>query len=745
MAPPRNSRLRIGLVYDLLGTAPARPGAPADADAEYEPEETVRALEQAIRTAGHEPVRLGNPHALLARVAARDLDVDAVWNIAEGFGARNREAWAPVLLEMAQIPALGSDALTLSLSLDKAWCKDVVAASGVPVAPHASVAHPDAIENAGIPEGWPLFVKPRWEGTSKGLSPGSRVEDGPALRAEVARITQTYGQPALVEPFLPGAEYTVTVVGNAPPQALPVLQRALDRETGIGLHAVETPGAPRAYDTPGALSEAVETELAGFARTAYEALRCRDFARVDFKLDGSGAPVFLEINPLPTFAVGRLVCDPRGDAGSQPRRLVGRGPPRGPGAAREVPVSASRADVGTPAWDSWTWQMQHRIRGAADLARFIEPTEDEIQAVSALAERFRFVITPYYASLMDPGDPACPIRRQVVPRMAELDDAAGLADPLDEVAHSPVKNVVRVYPDRIAFCVNNECALYCRYCLRKRMVGDEEWTMKRRELEVALDWIADTPEIRDVLLTGGDPLVFSDDRLDWLLGRLREIPHVEIVRLGTRLPVTLPQRVTPELCEMLARHHPLWLNTHFNHPRELTPEAAAACDRLSRAGIPLGNQSVLLRGVNDDRETMLELCEGLLRIRVRPYYCYQAQLLEGTAHFRVPIERGIALFRSLRGRTSGYAIPQYILDTPDGKVPLDPGWVRGREGDAFVVETWRGNLWREPNPVDSSQPNPVDPGEPNPGDPGERNPRDPGAADDPLPRPDLEGEDPAPE
>ena len=363
-------------------------------------------------------------------------------------------------------------------------------------------------------------------------------------------------------------------------------------------------------------------------------------------------------------------------------------------------MTASRADIGSLQWSSWTWQMQHRVRSAEELARWIDPTPDEAKAISALAERFRFVITPYYASLMDPRNPDCPVRKQVVPRLAELDDPAGLADPLDEVAHSPVKNVVRVYGDRIAFCVNNECALYCRYCLRKRMVGDEDWSMKRQELSLAVEWIRATPEIRDVLLTGGDPLVFSDERLEWLIRELRGIPHVEILRLGTRLPVTLPFRVTAELCEMLQRYHPIWVNTHFNHPKELTPEAAAACDRLTRAGIPVGNQSVLLAGVNDDLATMKALCEGLVRMRVRPYYVYQAQLLEGTAHFRVPIERGVALFRALRGRTSGFAIPQYVLDTPYGKVPLDYPFLKGREGDYVVMESWDGRIWRELNPLD---------------------------------------------
>ncbi|MCA9503191.1 MAG: KamA family radical SAM protein [Spirochaetaceae bacterium] len=349
-------------------------------------------------------------------------------------------------------------------------------------------------------------------------------------------------------------------------------------------------------------------------------------------------------------------------------------------------------------WTDWGWQMRHRIRDVASLREWIDPTPDEEQAIEALARRFRFVITPYYASLMSRTDPDCPIRRQVVPRMDELGDRAGLSDPLGEVAHSPVKNVIRVYPDRIAFCVNNECALYCRYCLRKRMVGDEEWTMQKRELERALEWIAATPAIRDVLLTGGDPLVFSDARLEWLLERLRAIPHVELIRLGTRLPVTLPFRVTEALCAMLERFHPIWVNTHFNHPRELTADAARACDRLLRAGIPVGNQSVLLRGINDSLPVMQGLCETLVRMRVRPYYVYQAQLLEGTAHFRVPIEDGIELFRRMRGRTSGFAIPQYVLDTPHGKVPLDHPFAKGREGDDFVVETWDGAIWREPNP-----------------------------------------------
>jgi D-alanine-D-alanine ligase len=301
----RAMALAIGLVYDLLGSHPRRPGAPPDVDAEYEPEATVEALEAAVRHAGHRPLRIGSPHDLLARLGKGELPpLDAAWNIAEGHGSRNREAWAPVLLEMAGVPALGSDALTLSASLDKAWTRTLVAGAGVPVPAGAVADSPEEAKELEIPGGFPLFVKPRWEGTAKGIRPSSRVGDRAGLVREVARIVRDYEQPALVESFVPGAEYTLTLIGNAPPRALPVLQRALEARTRIGLHALE-PHAPRGgwrHELPGILDAPLEAELARLARLAWDALACRDFARVDFRLDAAGRPVFLEINPLPTFA-----------------------------------------------------------------------------------------------------------------------------------------------------------------------------------------------------------------------------------------------------------------------------------------------------------------------------------------------------------------------------------------------------------------------------------------------------------
>lgn len=365
-----------------------------------------------------------------------------------------------------------------------------------------------------------------------------------------------------------------------------------------------------------------------------------------------------------------------------------------------MPPTNDGSDSRPPEWKNWRWQMQNRIHSAEALHEWIDPTSDELAAIEATTDAFRWNITPYYASLMDPEDPTCPVRRQVVPTMDEVaDDIVDEIDPLDEVGHSPVKNLVHNYEDRVAFCVTAECAIYCRYCLRKRMVGDAEYFMRTDEHQAAIDYIAAHDEIRDVLLTGGDPLTFNEANLEWLLSRLRAIDHVELIRFGTRMPVKLPYRITDDLCRLLEQYHPLWINTHFNHPKELTDDARTAVDRLKKAGIPVGNQTVLLRGINDDPETMKALNEGLVRMRVRPYYLYQAQVIGGTGHLRTPIEVGMHIMRRLRGRTSGFAIPTYVLDTPHGKVPLNRTYVKGRAGPRVLMESYNGTLWAEPNPI----------------------------------------------
>lgn len=340
------------------------------------------------------------------------------------------------------------------------------------------------------------------------------------------------------------------------------------------------------------------------------------------------------------------------------------------------------------------------ITTISQLQKIVPLSPEEAEAITDVGARYPWGITESYASLIDPDDPECPIRKQCVPDVRELDDSFGIPDPLEEDLNSPVPGVIHVYPDRIAVIVTNQCPMYCRFCLRKRFLRDGSNDLRGKRLEGVLRYVRDHPAIRDVLLTGGEPLMFGDDDLDRILGGLRAIGHVEIVRIGTRAPCTWPERVTDSFAAMAARYHPVWLNTQFNHPREVTPEAAAAVDRLLRAGIPVGNQSVLLRGVNDDRETMLELVRKLVRIRVRPYYLYQAQVLAGTRHFVVPVEQGIGIIRGLRGWTTGFAVPQYVLDTPYGKVPMNPEYLAGRSGDHVEFVTYAGKSWREYNPIE---------------------------------------------
>ena len=349
----------------------------------------------------------------------------------------------------------------------------------------------------------------------------------------------------------------------------------------------------------------------------------------------------------------------------------------------------------------WTWQMANRIDSADELKAYIDLTDEEAAAIEAASRRFRWAITPYYAGLMDRSDRQCPIRMQAVPTAEELHDDLGLPDPLEEGANAPVELILRVYPDRLAFCVGNRCPVYCRHCLRKETtVGKPDRNFTTDKIQEGIAYIRSHREIRDVLLTGGDPLLMSDERIEEIIVQLRQIPSVDIIRIGSRTPCTLPQRITPELCRMLEKYHPFYLNTQFNHPKEITPEAEQACARLASAGIPLGNQSVLLRGINDDLETMRKLCQELMRIRVRPYYLYQAQILRGTRHFRTTIEKGCEIMDGLQGYTSGLAVPRYLLDTPYGKTPLTGSYLLGREGDDMVMKAWNGKLWREPNPLD---------------------------------------------
>lgn len=344
-------------------------------------------------------------------------------------------------------------------------------------------------------------------------------------------------------------------------------------------------------------------------------------------------------------------------------------------------------------WNDWKWQVRNRVTTAEDLDKFITLTDEEKAEITEVLGKFRIAITPYYLTLIDPENANCPVRKQAIPVIDEVHVGAhDLLDPLHEDEDSPVPGLTHRYPDRVLLLITDMCAMYCRHCTRRRLAGqtDKEFSMDR--IEKAIEYIKRHTEVRDVLLSGGDALLMSDDKLEQIISKLREIEHVEIIRIGSRTPVVMPQRITDSLVNMLKKYHPIWLNTHFNHPDEITKESSAALDRLSSAGIPLGNQSVLLRGVNDCVNTMKRLVQDLVYLRVRPYYIYQCDLSMGIEHFRTPVSKGIEIIEGLRGHTSGYAVPTFVVDAPGGggKTPVMPTYVISQSPDKVVLRNYEG-------------------------------------------------------
>lgn len=364
-------------------------------------------------------------------------------------------------------------------------------------------------------------------------------------------------------------------------------------------------------------------------------------------------------------------------------------------------------------WTDWRWQLSHRLNSVEDFEKLFPLTESERQALHQ-SNLFRVEITPYFASLIDPTNPLDPIRRQVIPTSAEISPYTGMMeDSLAEDRHSPVPGLVHRYPDRVLMLITNQCACYCRYCTRSRLVGDPMQSFSSQDFEAQLDYLRHTAQVRDVLLSGGDPLTLAPKILERVLRALREIEHIEIVRIGSRVPVFMPQRITIELTDLLARFHPLWMNIHVNHPNEITAELAEACDKLSRAGIPLGNQSVLLAGVNDDAHIQRQLMQDLVRIRVRPYYIYQCDLVEGAGHFRTPIAKGIEIIEALRGHTSGFAVPTFVVDAPGGggKIPVMPNYLISQSDHRIVLRNFEGYItsYEEPDIYHRIDPSLVEP------------------------------------
>ena len=344
-------------------------------------------------------------------------------------------------------------------------------------------------------------------------------------------------------------------------------------------------------------------------------------------------------------------------------------------------------------WNDWKWQVKNRIETYEELSKYFTFEPEEAEGIKKALAKFRMAITPYYLSLIDPNDPYDPIRRQAIPAGAECNIApADLNDPLHEDEDSPAPGLTHRYPDRVLFLITDMCSMYCRHCTRRRFAGQKDDESPSERIEKCLAYIEKTPQVRDVLLSGGDALMVSDKKLEYIIQRLRAIPHVEIVRIGSRTPVVCPQRITPELCDMLKKYHPIWLNTHFNHPNEFTPEAEQALARLANAGIPLGNQTVLLRGVNDCVHVMKKLMHELVRNRVRPYYIYQCDLSMGLEHFRTPVSKGIEIIENLRGHTSGYAVPTFVVDAPGGggKTPVMPQYVISQSPDKVILRNFEG-------------------------------------------------------
>ncbi len=352
-------------------------------------------------------------------------------------------------------------------------------------------------------------------------------------------------------------------------------------------------------------------------------------------------------------------------------------------------------------WNDWRWQLRHRVTQLEHLKEILELTPEEIEGIQRSKGRLALAVTPYFVSLMDPVNSNCPIRRQAIPRIEEFHVAkSDMVDPCGEDKDSPVPGLVHRYPDRVLLLATEHCAMYCRHCTRRRLAGHTDGCRSRQEVDTAIAYIRDHHEVRDVLLSGGDALLTSDDALEYVLGEVRKISHVEVIRIGTRTPVVLPQRITPELCTMLRRYHPLWLNTQFNSPSEITPESTRAVGMLADAGIPVGNQSVLLRGINDCPYIMKELVQQLVAIRVRPYYLYQCDLTSGISHFRTSVYRGIEIMEFLRGHTSGFAVPQFVVDAPHGggKIPMGPNYIVSMSPDRIVLRNYEGVIVSYPEP-----------------------------------------------
>ncbi len=695
--------MRIGLCYNLKNSKAMRgPDLWDDSDAEYEDQGTIDTLAHTLEEITDNPVvRLPCDPDLPARLESETLDL--VFNIAEGWGGRNREAYAPSLFEIYGIPYTGSDGLALSLTLDKVLAKKVMVADGLPTPEFFVVNDVNELKETPLP--FPFFVKPVHEGTSKGIRNFSLVKNREELERVVTWLLADYHQPVLVERYIAGPEVAVSMLGNGRDcRIFPHAEIRFTKENPFYSFECKTL-VDEEVICPASLDPGLSKRIKEISLAAFNSFGCRDFARLDVRINKSGDPLILEVNPLPglstTYSLFPIQAAAAGLDYRTMIRMIVEASLKRYGMEQNMNNRKVRAQVPGRTMNSdqaWKDQIRSRVREPEQLGEFLHLEDEYISWLRAHAHDLPFAVTPYLLSIMDRDDPDCPIRGQFLPSPQELSDSCGLMDPLEEQAHEKAPGLIQVYPDRAAWCVSSFCPSLCRHCLRRdRYQNSRMKPLTPENIDTILNAVSKNPAIRDLLLTGGDPLVYDDDVLENLLREIRTLDQIQIVRLGTRLPCTLPQRITKNFLRMLRKFQPLWISTQFNHPKEITTESAEACIRIADAGIPLLNQSVLLKGINDSFTVMKDLVERLVEIRVRPYYLYQCQLIRGTEHFRTPVEQGMELMRQLRGRTSGFAIPLYLLDTPYGKVPLAPNYFKGREDGSVMMESFDGRIWREKN------------------------------------------------
>ena len=518
-----------------------------------------------------------------------------------------------------------------------------------------------------------------------------------------------------------GAAGNSTSAGITPAQPLP--QSAASVPAGSGPHpaavlraSFAAPGGLHFHNnafplttTPAARTEPTEAALpmtSRFPIVSRSATPEVTFVRLTIN---DGTPVALAPQETPRFSTEaiRAAVDtpvaPVESAAPETAEVVAL-PPRAEGERTRLFREKFYPHVTTQQWDDWRWQAQNRVRTLEQFERMLQLSTEEREALIQGGTMLPVGVTPYYMSLLDPLDPAQPLRKTVLPSTAEFVRTPGEADdPLGEDGHSPVPGLVHRYPDRVLLLALDFCSTYCRYCTRSRVVGHGEIAPSEARLEKIFQYLENAPQVRDVLISGGDPLALKDEKLGYILKRLRAIKHIEFVRIGTKMPAVLPQRITPELVQVLRQYHPLWMSLHFLHPDECTPETKQACERLADAGIPLGSQTVLLKGVNDSVETMKSLTHKLLMNRVRPYYLYQCDPISGSSHFRTSVAKGLEIISGLRGHTTGYAVPTYVIDAPGGggKIPLQPDSVVGRDGDNLVLRNFEGKTFLYPDPQES--------------------------------------------